>query len=140
MTKLSVNEAVKHFDVSRPTLTKALKSGVVTGVKDDGKGWQIDPSELARVYNTREGVDRKDTRNNDNDLHQSLKDQITQLKDQITDLKADKQALNEQIKSFHGLLGTRLIEDKTKPPKNQKKGGKGSKKKGKKKDKKGRGQ
>ena len=53
MGKMSLREAVKHFDVSRPTLQKALKSGKVSGVQD-GKGqWQVDPSELARVYQAR---------------------------------------------------------------------------------------
>jgi len=51
--KVSLREAVKVFDVSRPTLQKALKSGKVSGVQD-GKGqWQVDPSELARVYQAR---------------------------------------------------------------------------------------
>lgn len=53
MAKMSLREAVKVFDVSRPTLQKALKSGKVSGVQD-GKGqWQVDPSELARVYPAR---------------------------------------------------------------------------------------
>ena len=53
MDKMSLREAVKHFNVSRPTLQKALKSGKVSGVQD-GKGqWQVDPSELARVYQAR---------------------------------------------------------------------------------------
>ena len=53
MDKMSLREAVKHFDVSRPTLQKALKSGKVSGVQD-GKGhWQVDPSELSRVYQAR---------------------------------------------------------------------------------------
>lgn len=53
MDKVSLREAVKVFDVSRPTLQKALKSGKVSGVQD-GKGqWQVDPSELARVYQAR---------------------------------------------------------------------------------------
>lgn len=51
--KLSLREAVKVFDVSRPTLQKALKSGKVSGVQD-GKGqWQVDPAELSRVYQAR---------------------------------------------------------------------------------------
>ena len=53
MDKLSLREAVKHFDVSRPTLQKALKGGKVSGVQD-GKGqWQVDAAELARVYRAR---------------------------------------------------------------------------------------
>ena len=53
MDKLSIREAVKHFDVSRPTLQKALKSGKVSGVQDEQGTWTIDPSEMARVYQPR---------------------------------------------------------------------------------------
>lgn len=54
MDKLSIREAVKHFDVSRPTLQKALKSGKVSGVPDGQGTWTIDPSEMARVYQPRQ--------------------------------------------------------------------------------------
>lgn len=53
MVNLSIREAVKHFNVSRPTLTKALKCGKLSGVQDGQGQWQIDPSELARVYQAR---------------------------------------------------------------------------------------
>lgn len=54
MVNLSIREAVKHYQVSRPTLTKALKSGKISGTQD-GKGkWSIDPSEMARVYHPRQ--------------------------------------------------------------------------------------
>ncbi len=55
MANLSLREAAKHFEVSRPTLQKALSSGKITGVRD-GKGhWTIHSSELARVYPPRSG-------------------------------------------------------------------------------------
>ena len=53
MAKLSIREAVKHYQVSRPTLTKALKSGKISGTQDGQAKWSIDPSELARVYQPR---------------------------------------------------------------------------------------
>lgn len=53
MENLSIREAVKHYNVSRPTLTKALKSGKISGTQDDQGKWSIDPSELARVYQPR---------------------------------------------------------------------------------------
>ena len=53
MANLSIREAVKHYQVSRPTLTKALKSGKLSGNQDEQGTWSIDPSELARVYQTR---------------------------------------------------------------------------------------
>lgn len=57
MTKLSINEAAKRFDVSRPTLLKHLKEGKISGSKLDGKGWEIDGAELARVYQSRPSKD-----------------------------------------------------------------------------------
>lgn len=55
MANLSLREAVKHFEVSRPTLQKALSTGKITGVRDGQGHWTIDPSELARVYLPRSG-------------------------------------------------------------------------------------
>lgn len=53
MANLSLREAVKSFNVSRPTLTKSLNSGKLSGVRN-GKGqWEIDPAELSRVYHPR---------------------------------------------------------------------------------------
>lgn len=53
MANVSIREAVKIYQVSRPTLTKALKMGKISGVQDEKGQWQIDPSELARVYQPR---------------------------------------------------------------------------------------
>lgn len=48
MAKLSVREAAKRFDVSRPTLVKHLKSGKLSGEPVEGGGWLIDASEMVR--------------------------------------------------------------------------------------------
>lgn len=53
VVNLSIREAVKHYQVSRPTLTKALKSGKISGNQDEQGKWSIDPSEMARVYKPR---------------------------------------------------------------------------------------
>lgn len=53
MTKLSVRQAAVAFAVSRTTLTKDLERGKVSGAKDDAGQWQIDHSELLRVYKPR---------------------------------------------------------------------------------------
>ena len=49
MVQISVREAAKRFDVSRPTLVKRLKIGQLSGVPVAGGGWLIDPAELIRV-------------------------------------------------------------------------------------------
>lgn len=55
--KLSLREAATAFDVSRPTLTKALASGKLSGERDDTGAWRIDPAELARVYAPRKAAE-----------------------------------------------------------------------------------
>lgn len=52
MAKLSVRAAAAQFDVSRPTLTKWLRIGKISGERqspEDGGGWLIDPAELIRA-------------------------------------------------------------------------------------------
>jgi len=56
MPMLTVSKAAKLFKVSRPTLQRALKNGVISGQKTVEGGvevWQIDTAELARVYKIR---------------------------------------------------------------------------------------
>lgn len=87
MAKISINEAAKRFDVSRPTLLKHLKSGKITGQKDAGKGWQIDTSELARVYQARGSTDGNPPPDN-------LPPVISTLND---DLKAENERLKAEL-------------------------------------------
>ena len=49
MAKLSVREAAKRFDVSRPTLVKHLKNGKISGEPLTNGGWLIDPAEMIRA-------------------------------------------------------------------------------------------
>jgi len=49
VAKLSVREAARRFDVSRPTLVKHLKSGKLSGEPTGGGGWLIDPAEMVRA-------------------------------------------------------------------------------------------
>ena len=53
MAKLSPREAVKRYQVSRATLTKALHDGTVSAEKTEAGHWQIDAAELTRVYQPR---------------------------------------------------------------------------------------
>jgi hypothetical protein len=56
MTKVSMLEASKLFDVSRPTLLKHLHQGKITGEKirvDKNVFWKLDVTELARLYRRR---------------------------------------------------------------------------------------
>lgn len=62
MPLLSISKAAKQFDVSRPTLQKALKDGTLSGKKvmaGGSESWQIDTAELARLYKLRDDSHEK---------------------------------------------------------------------------------
>lgn len=74
MPLLSISKAAKTFEVSRPTLAKALKEGRITGEKTEKDGmetWQIDTAELARLYKLRK-PDPAKVASQDTDIGQSL--------------------------------------------------------------------
>lgn len=48
--KLSLNKAAKEAAVAKSTLLDALKSGRMSASRNDKGHWQIDPSELFRVF------------------------------------------------------------------------------------------
>lgn len=92
MTKLSINEAAKRFDVSRPTLLKHLKDGKISGSKSDGKGWEIDGAELARVYQPRSRKDTPVAGKIEKPLHEDLPTISMELQSNL-------QAENERLKA-----------------------------------------
>ena len=47
--KLSLSQAAKEVGKSKPTISKAIKTGRLSAEKV-GQGYQIDPAELYRVY------------------------------------------------------------------------------------------
>lgn len=48
--KLSAKQAAKEVGKSVPTITRAIKSGTISATKTDSGGYEIDPSELFRVF------------------------------------------------------------------------------------------
>jgi len=93
MAKVSLREAAKRFEVSRPTLTKALNSGDISGEKN-GKGqWIIDTAELQRKYLARPELAGKEPGKNtalNRGLPNNLQVEMDALKAQLAD--AEKRA------------------------------------------------
>jgi DNA-binding MurR/RpiR family transcriptional regulator len=48
--KYTAGQAAKAVGVSKATITRALQSGKISGLKDDNGAWSIDPAELHRVF------------------------------------------------------------------------------------------
>ncbi len=48
--KLSAKQAGKEVGKSTPTITRAIQSGRISATKNESGGYEIDPSELFRVF------------------------------------------------------------------------------------------
>jgi peptidoglycan hydrolase CwlO-like protein len=111
MTKITLRQAVEQFDVSRPTLTKSLKSGKISGEKDAKGVWSVDPSELSRVYNPRhkeqESEQPSEQHKNTPDFNY-LQGKVDALEAQIEDIKEQRDKAEERASNsdarLYGLL------------------------------------
>lgn len=48
--KYTAGQAATATGISKATITRALKSGKISGQKDESGAWVIDPAELHRVF------------------------------------------------------------------------------------------
>ena len=111
MVKVSVREAVKHYQVSRPTLMKNLKEGKLSANKDGQGTWKIDQSELTRVYKPRKTSDHVDQSNFpalDNSINSNgnslLQVKLDAALETIERLEADKADWKQQAQSLARLM------------------------------------
>ena len=111
MGKVSVREAVKHYQVSRPTLMKHLKEGKISASKGGQGAWEIDQSELTRVYSPRKGDSQVDQSNFTtlNNSSNSSENSLLQVKldaamETIERLEADKADWKQQAQSLARLM------------------------------------
>lgn len=121
---LSLTGAAKACGKSRPTIQKAVKSGKISATQDENGHWQIDPSELNRVY----PLTAKDAGSIDSNLHppnvqnesvnnavnvevKLLQETIARLEGDKEDLRADRDAWKSQAQTL-ALSDQRPKEDK----------------------------
>lgn len=104
MAKISLSEAAKRFEVSRPTLQKALKTGVISGERDPAKGWQIDTAELARVYRPRNGEPDKVEPQPEPDISKELQAELERVKAELEAEKAARALIERHLDDLRRLL------------------------------------
>lgn len=121
---LSAKEAAEHVGMSRQAIIKAIRRGKISAVKNHNGEWQIDPSELFRVYKSVDSV-YSNTKGQVEDRIQEvtgvssseiklLRELIEHLKTDKEDLKADRERLlkllEEQSASLKALTDQRTPE------------------------------
>ena len=101
--KHTAGTAAKAVGKTKSTITKAIASGKLSAIKNDNGAWEIDASELYRVYpptllETVE-IEHKDTLKetgiNSKEI-QALERLLKAAEEQIADLKADRDEWRKQ--------------------------------------------
>lgn len=116
---VSIREAVKEFQVSRPTLTKALNNGKVSGEKDEKGTWMIDTAELSRVYKARISLPDKEhpeltTLNSTENTNEQyyLKGKLEALESYVDDLKEQRNKAENRAEAAEARV-TALLSDQS---------------------------
>lgn len=112
--KLSATQAAERVGKSIPTITRAIKSGKLSASKRDGGGYDIDPSELFRVWpaiSNDTNVTPKKLENETPNSNKVLEREIELLREMLEKTEADRDGWKEQANRV-----TALIEDQTPKP------------------------
>lgn len=97
----SANQAAEATGKNVATITRAIKSGKISAIKDDSGAWRIDGAELSRVFPLRpQTLQQPDMQKNANP-RQSL----NQLEDDA--LREELATLRERVKADNRLLEER---------------------------------
>jgi hypothetical protein len=115
---LTLGQAAKAANVSKSTISRAIKEGRLSSNRNDSGEYEIDPAELFRVYPVKnqnreqpilETVGNGVALGELEQLRERLRDKdsyLDSLQNQIEDLKKDRDHWRQQV--------THLIEDRTK--------------------------
>lgn len=110
MIKLSLNKAAKEAGVAKATLLEALKSGRVSASKSEKGHWEIDPSELFRVFpktgseNLQEPIPTPRENHSKTSQNGALEVEVKMLREQLafvaTERDREREQLGEQIQTL----------------------------------------
>lgn len=109
--KLSASQAAKSVGKSVPTITRAIKSGKLTASKLDGGGYEIEASELYRVW---PAVTNEKVSNPNNLVSETpyetnaLQGEVDALRKQIETMGAERERERTQFTETVEDLRTRL--------------------------------
>ena len=98
---LTLGEAAKHLGVSKPTLSKAIKTGKLSATRREDGTWSIDNAELARYLDANGHRFRSETSDavqleTAPAIDAATDALVAELRVVIADLRADRDAWREQ--------------------------------------------
>ncbi|WP_446812292.1 hypothetical protein ACH50O_23540 (plasmid) [Methylomonas sp. 2BW1-5-20] len=104
MPPLTLGQAAKECGKQKSTLLDAIKAGRLSASRDDKNQWQIDPSELFRVYPPKQATERDTTTAEHNQtpeqLAQMLKKEQEERERERAQLERERRLLESQLEDL----------------------------------------
>jgi len=98
MPFLTLGQAAKECGKQKSTILDAIRSGRLSASKDDKNQWQIDPSELFRVYPAQHNTDHITERDTTPTEHNTTTTQLAKLlENEQRERERERSMLKEQI-------------------------------------------
>jgi hypothetical protein len=98
MPFLTLGQAAKESGKQKSTILDAIRAGRLSASKDDKNQWQIDPSELFRVYPAQHHTDHTTERNTTLTEHHTTPAQLAKLlENEQLERERERSMLKEQI-------------------------------------------
>jgi hypothetical protein len=117
MAKLTLGQAAKQVGKSKPTISKAIKDGKLSGEKNDNGVYQIEVSELLRVYDavsetTEASAPPAPQASAVSEVEKRfLEEKVADLEARLTDMKDERDTAQKEAREDRARMMA-LIEDK----------------------------
>jgi excisionase family DNA binding protein len=100
---LTLGEASKHLSVSKPTLSKAIKTGKLSATRREDSSWAIDGAELDRYWQANQHrmrpatpqIPLSETEATDAQVAE-LRGKLADMQERLSETRADRDAWREQ--------------------------------------------
>jgi excisionase family DNA binding protein len=110
MTSYTVGQAARLTGKSKPTITRAIKAGTLSAIRNDDRSYSIDAAELSRVFVLSAGSDV--TRSSNTNRHMTR----SETHDEPIVLQRENELLREMLVERDAVIGdlrVRLDEERT---------------------------
>jgi excisionase family DNA binding protein len=92
---LTLAEAAAACGVNKTTVLRAIKRGRITGVRDDGGTWRVEPVELFRVFEPTTRTDAEPVAVPRDATDAATDALVAELRAVIADLRSDREDLRQ---------------------------------------------
>jgi excisionase family DNA binding protein len=93
LTTLTLAEAAQATGLNRSTILRAIKSGKISGARDETGAWAVEPVELHRVFPPAEATPRAVPQDAQTDaLVLELRAQLAEMRSQIAEMRSQRNA------------------------------------------------